>query len=406
MQASTAPAWDHAWDHVVEACHAIGRPDACVPLTRRSPRALRIADLRVGALYPGAATVQPALLARGLREKVLDAGVELFEQTAVRDVAPRRECGRRGRRRHRHRRRRGDGDRRCAGRSPAPSPPAHRDIEHMVITEPVPGCWRRSAGPAASALPTRARWFTYFRTTPDGRIAFGWGGGRVVRGARTGGRAGVDPSVVAQIERHLLPLPRFEGRGSRRPGAARSTSRPATCPWSARSKDGLHCAFGYTGHGVGPSYMVGRSLASLALRVATTSRPGSPTSPEPLQFRPSRSPSSAARSSAARSCARRRRSSARASRGAHPARRRDPGADRDPHRALTERSASRLLARTRLDDPKPQVGELLRLIYRDALQLDPAAPLIGEQPDASAEQHGSHVKHYLVEQPGVADTVG
>ena len=59
-----------------------------------------------------------------------------------------------------------------------------------------------------------------------------------------------------------------------------------------------------------------------------------------------------------------------------------------------------------LDDPKPQIGELLRLADGDALQLDPATSLIAEQPDASAEQHGSHVEHYLVEQAGPEGTAG
>ena len=41
---------------------------------------------RGGAFYPGAATVQPARLARGLRDRVRAAGVEVFERTAVRGV--------------------------------------------------------------------------------------------------------------------------------------------------------------------------------------------------------------------------------------------------------------------------------------------------------------------------------
>ena len=52
------------------------------------------------------------------------------------------------------------------------------------------------------------------------------------------------------------------------------------------------------------------------------------------------------------------------------------------------------------DDPKPQIGELLRLADGDALQLDPLSSIVIEQPDASAEQHGSHVEYYLIEQAG------
>jgi hypothetical protein len=55
--------------------------------------------------------------------------------------------------------------------------------------------------------------------------------------------------------------------------------------------DAIHCGFGYTGHGVGPSHMVGRSLASLALdrrddpsRLALVSPPPLRVPPEPLRY--------------------------------------------------------------------------------------------------------------------------
>ena len=107
----------------------------------------------------------------------------------------------------------------------------------------------------------------YFRTTPDGRIAFGWGGGRVVYGARTGGRAEVDPAVIAQVERHLRPLlsRRCAGRRIEHAWGGPIDVSPSHLPVIEQLEPGIHCAFGYTGHGVGPSHMVGRSLASLAL---------------------------------------------------------------------------------------------------------------------------------------------
>ena len=59
--------------------------------------------------------------------------------------------------------------------------------------------------------------------------------------------------------------------------------------WS--SSPGVHCAFGYTGHGVGPSHMLGRSLASLALdrhdeasRLAIVDPPPQQVPPEPFRF--------------------------------------------------------------------------------------------------------------------------
>ena len=48
------------------------------------------------------------------------------------------------------------------------------------------------------------------------------------------------------------------------PGAARSTSPPRTCRSSAR-RGSVHHGFGFTGNGVGPTYLGGEILARLAL---------------------------------------------------------------------------------------------------------------------------------------------
>jgi glycine/D-amino acid oxidase-like deaminating enzyme len=105
------------------------------------------------------------------------------------------------------------------------------------------------------------------RTTPDGRIAFGWGGGRIACGARLRGRTELDKGVVAQVASDLRSF--FPGLAGRRithawggPIDVSPTHMPVVVP--VRS-DRVHGAFGYTGNGVGPSAMVGRILASLAL---------------------------------------------------------------------------------------------------------------------------------------------
>ena len=107
----------------------------------------------------------------------------------------------------------------------------------------------------------------YFRTTPDGRIAFGWGGGRVVRGARVSGRAEIDRGVAARGRGHLR---RFFP-GARRPAVEHAWGGPIDVSPThlpvVRTLDErrVHYGFGYTGNGVGPSRLVGRILASLAL---------------------------------------------------------------------------------------------------------------------------------------------
>ena len=198
-------------------------------------RALRLADLpRRRASTRGAATVQPARLARGLRERVRERGVEVYERTTVGSV--RRRGGdvvaeaKGGRVRAEGRRCSPPAARCSAARAHAPA--ADPDLEPHGDHRAGPRrCSRRSAGPAASASPTRGAMIHYFRTTPDGRIAFGWGGGRVVCGARTHGHAERRPGRGRRGRAPSAPLlPRARGQADRpMPGAGRSTSRPATC---------------------------------------------------------------------------------------------------------------------------------------------------------------------------------
>src|SRR5512146_2370777 len=102
LQVSTAPAHDGTWDEAVAACRELERgpaggwgtsdggsgaeAGAPVRVLAREEVAARCASpaFRGGALYPDAATVQPARLALGLRERLLSAGVEIHERSPVR----------------------------------------------------------------------------------------------------------------------------------------------------------------------------------------------------------------------------------------------------------------------------------------------------------------------------------
>jgi glycine/D-amino acid oxidase-like deaminating enzyme len=132
----------------------------------------------------------------------------------------------------------------------------------------------------------------YFRTTPDGRIAFGWGGGRLVLGSRIRGRAEIDPALVTRIEQHLVRFfPQLAGRRIEQAWGGPIDASPSHLPVVESLGDRVHCGFGYTGHGVGPAHMLGRSLASLALdhrdeasRLAFVEPPPVRVPPEPFRL--------------------------------------------------------------------------------------------------------------------------
>ncbi|HEX5763849.1 MAG TPA: FAD-binding oxidoreductase [Solirubrobacterales bacterium] len=289
LQVSTAPAHDGTWDEPVAACRGLGESGAVEPLDAAGVAA-RCASpaFRGGAFYPDAATVQPARLAFGLRQRLLEAGVEIFERSPVRrligasdihpvGVGPKSDAVRAET----------DGGAVKAGRAIVAVGGAARTARgplrdaltvtssHIVLTEPVPDVLEEIGWTGGECITDSRVLIDYFRTTPDGRIAFGWGGGRIAMGARLGGRAEVDPEVTAAaVERLYEYFPALREAGAGRSGPASITHSwggpidvspthlPIVVPLPGER---AFAAAGYTGNGVGPAHMVGRVLASLAL---------------------------------------------------------------------------------------------------------------------------------------------
>ncbi|MEX2107233.1 MAG: FAD-dependent oxidoreductase [Solirubrobacterales bacterium] len=270
LQVSTAPAHDDVFSEALAACRELGVADAVQPLSPEEVAARCSSPaFRAGAYYPASATVQPARLALGLRERLLARGVELFESTSVRalrdapDGVEARTVG-------------GTVRARAAvlaigGAAKSwRSPLRHRltiASSHIVLTEPVPDLLEQVGWTGGECITDSRALIDYFRTTPDGRILFGWGGGRIAMGARLGGRSEIDAAVVAATAEHLHTC--FPGLAGRRithawggPIDASPTHLPMVVPLPGGS---AFAAAGYTGNGVGPSSMVGRTLASLAL---------------------------------------------------------------------------------------------------------------------------------------------
>jgi len=294
LQASTAPHFDDSWEPVVAACAELGEEGRIEVLDRAEARRRCDSPLfRSAAFYPMGATVQPARLAAGLRSRVLEAGVEIHEHSPVDSIAERggtviaETPG---------------GTVRAgaailaAGGSLLRFRPLRRSLtltsSHMLITEPVPDLLEEIGWTGGECVTDSRHMIHYFRTTPDGRIAFGWGGGKIVRGADVHGRAEIDPEMAAAVRAHLLRF--FPQLGSRSiahawggPIDVSPTHLPVVRTVGARTFAG----YGYTGHGVGPSQMVGHALASLALdrrdeftRLPIVDPPDVHVPPEPFRF--------------------------------------------------------------------------------------------------------------------------
>jgi glycine/D-amino acid oxidase-like deaminating enzyme len=294
LQVSTAPAWDETWVDTVKACEELGEPDVVEALSAGGVQARCASPVfREGAFFPGSATVNPARLALGLRAKLLDAGVEVFENSRALGVT----AGTSGVDvRTEHGRVRAGHAVLAAGGAQEALRPLRRRLtltsSHMVITEPVPDLLEELGWTGGECITDARHLLHYFRTTPDGRVAFGWGGGRCVAGARTHGHAEIDPGVAMQVARHLVRFfPGLAGRRIEHAWGGPIDVSPTHTPFVGSLDERVHYAFGFTGNGVGPSRMVAHALCSLALdrrddhsRLAIVEPQACHVPPEPFRY--------------------------------------------------------------------------------------------------------------------------
>jgi glycine/D-amino acid oxidase-like deaminating enzyme len=294
LQTSAAAAQDGTWDPVVEAARELGVPEIVEVLDAEGARRRCDSPLfRGAAFYRDAATVHPARLASGLRERLIGAGVRVYENSGVRKL-------------------RRDGDaavlhcgegKLTAGRAILAAGGSllrfhglrlalTATSSHMVITEPVPELLDELGWRGGECITDSRAMIHYFRTTTDDRIAFGWGGGAIVPGARLTGRAEVDAALAVQVEAHLRRFfPQLAGARIEHAWGGPIDVSPTHLPVIRSLGESTFAGFGYTGNGVGPSQMVGRSLASLALdrrdehtKLAIVDPPPVRVPPEPFRY--------------------------------------------------------------------------------------------------------------------------
>jgi len=260
---ATSEAQLDASEHAIEACEALAAPEEIRRLEADELRARCDAGFLGGAILRTSATVQPARLAVGLRAKVVEAGVRLHERTPVRRLrADKVVVTPRGRVRA--------GAAVLAVNSATAGFPGFRLAQavassHIVLTEPVPDVLEELGWTGGEPIADGRTLLHYLRTTRDGRIAFGWGGGRMGFGARRLGRLDVDPGAARTARDELLRFfPQLRGRRITHAWGGPIDVSPTHLPVFG-SRGRVHHGFGFTGNGVGPSYLGGEILARLAL---------------------------------------------------------------------------------------------------------------------------------------------
>jgi len=290
LDVATTAAQIGTWDADLAACAAIGAPEEIEAVDQAQARA--ICDSPIfgsGILWKKSASVQPARLSLGLRARLLERGVRIHEHTRVHRLAregiAQTEAGRvRAKAAV------------LAVNSAAATFPGHRlslavASSHIVLTEPVPDVLEELGWTHGETIADGRTMLHYLRTTRDGRIVFGWGGGRMAVGGRPAPRLEVDPGVIARTRASLVRFfPQLRGREVTHAWGGPIDVSPTHLPMFG-SRGRVHHGYGFTGNGVGPSYLGGEILARLALdrrdettRLAIVEGKRKLFPPEPLRY--------------------------------------------------------------------------------------------------------------------------
>ena len=292
LEVSAAQVQDEAVAAAVAAAGELGVEEEAIPLGR-DELARRCASprFRRGVLYREGATVQPGRLVRALREVALDEGVVLHERTPMLRL------------------RRGSPnlletpDGRVRARevviainaAAAGWRPLARRLtvfgSFIVLTEPVPELLERIGWTGGESIVDARMFLHYFRTTNDDRVLMGSGSGPIGFGGRIGERFSSDGPSVARAEaglRFLLPE-LAEARVERAWGGPIDVSADGFPFFGTVPGSRVHYGAGYSGNGVGPSWLGGQILGRLALGIEDeltalplVNRGVRPLPPEPL----------------------------------------------------------------------------------------------------------------------------
>jgi glycine/D-amino acid oxidase-like deaminating enzyme len=268
---ASAPAQEGSWTEAVEACRRLDVGDELRDLSPGEvQRACRSPVFGGGVFMREGATVQPARLALGLRRALLEREVRIFEGSPVVRTASERT---------------GPGSavlaetpegRVRAGRAVlsmgawgATWPGLRRSVivrgSYILVTSPAPERLQEIGWTSGVGISDYRTALHYFRTTPDGRLAFG-GPGRAEWSTRASPKHDFDDTSVRALRRDFLRFfPSFrdvrieEAWGG--PVDVSSLHHPV---FGTLTPGTIHYGLGYTGNGVGPSHLAGRVLSALA----------------------------------------------------------------------------------------------------------------------------------------------
>jgi len=269
LQVATSEFQLSAWEPALATAEKFGFGDYFTRLsTAQAQHRGGSPIFRGGFFERGQATVQPALLARGLRKVALQRGVHIFENTPVSEVV--------------------EGTtvvlRTPAGSVSAPKvvlatnawtaaiPELRRQIivvsSDIIATEPIPERLAEIGWMGGESIADGRLMVHYFHVTRDRRISFGRGSGALAYLGRVTPAFDGRPEKAAVVERGFRKFyPNLADVAiTHRWGGAVDRSRSGTLIFGTLGGyPNISYGVGYSGTGVGQSVIGGKILASTAL---------------------------------------------------------------------------------------------------------------------------------------------
>jgi glycine/D-amino acid oxidase-like deaminating enzyme len=271
MWTASSPWQVGAWRGAVDACRRLGRGEYVEELSAAQVAQRTTSPaLLCGARQTDAASLQPALLVRGLRRVALEMGVEIFEATPMRDL---------------------ERAERTVVRTPSGSVSAGTVVlatgawtarlrelrraivpigSHILATEPLGERLEQVPWADGELLGDARLMVHYAQVTRGGRVVFGRGGGALGPAGTVPFRLFHDPRTLADVADDFRRwFPQWSDVRLTHAWGGPVDRAPGHLPFVGRltGPGRVLYGIGYSGNGVAPSALIGRILGRLALGI-------------------------------------------------------------------------------------------------------------------------------------------
>lgn len=265
---ATTPAHIDSWNSTLAACERLGVQPferlSTEEIQRRTGSKVHLA----GVIEVSNATVQPAALVRGMRRVAKELGVEIYEKSGVTKIVPGNPV-----QLHTANGKVTAQTVVLANNAWAAAIPELAALitpvnSSIVTTHPLGDRLEEMGWTGGESITDSQLLVDYYRTTKDGRIAFGKGTGAISKGGAINHVFSEHDESVTLTKNDLLntyPNLKAQDISETWSGPIDRTYDSLPVFGNLKNQQNIFYGIGWSGNGVGPSRLGGRILASLAL---------------------------------------------------------------------------------------------------------------------------------------------